>query len=49
MTDLKTVTTTITNWLKNHATINEVTLGDVNEIDMTSQADFPLAHRQMDG
>lgn len=44
MADLKTVTLGLTDWLKGHGSINEVTLGDLSEVDITTITNFPLAH-----
>ena len=40
----KTVTNTIKNWLSNNDAINEVTLGDIREVDLSTHTNFPLAH-----
>lgn len=41
---LKNTTNLITNWFDNSDAINEVTKGDVNEIDISTLTNFPLAH-----
>ena len=40
----KETTDIITSWLQNHGTINEVTLGDVREVDLSTHTNFPLVH-----
>jgi len=40
----KETTDIITSWLQNHGTINEVTLGDVREVDLSTHSNFPLVH-----
>ena len=34
----------LTAWFDGHASINEVTFGDITQVDITSETDFPLAH-----
>ena len=40
----KDTTVIITDWLQNHGSINEVTLGDVREVDLSTHTNFPLCH-----
>jgi len=44
MGQFKDITKLIENWLDGHDDINEVTKGDSNEIDITAQTNFALAH-----
>lgn len=44
MGQFKDITNLIENWLDGSDDINEVTKGDSNEIDVTAQTNFPLAH-----
>lgn len=44
MGSFKTVLDTITIWLINHDGINEVTNGDINEVDLSTNTNFPLVH-----
>jgi hypothetical protein len=39
-----TTTNAIIDWFKADAIINEVTSGDVSEVDLSTHTDFPLAH-----
>jgi hypothetical protein len=44
MGQFKDITNLIESWLDGHDDINEVTKGDSNEIDITAQTHFALAH-----
>lgn len=44
MAQFKIVTGEIENWFAGNAVINEVTKGDINEVDLSTHTDFPLAH-----
>lgn len=40
----KTVTDSMMTWFDGNGTINEVTHGDINQVDLTQHTHFPLAH-----
>jgi len=44
MGSFKTATDKMVTWFSGHSQINNVTFGDINEIDVTTITDFPLAH-----
>lgn len=44
MANLKQVVTDLRQWLGGHSSISETTFGDVNEVDLSTRTDFPLAH-----
>lgn len=44
MGQFKEATTVITDWFENNDVIEEVTLGDIGEVDLSTHTNFPLAH-----
>ena len=44
MGTFKDTTNIITNWFDSSDGINEVTTGDIQEVDLSTHTDFPLAH-----
>ena len=44
MSKLKDITNLMETWFNGNGTINEVTVGDESEIDISSETNFPLVH-----
>jgi len=44
MGTFKSVTNIILNWFEGSGTINQVTSGDIQEVDLSTHTEFPLSH-----